>query len=212
MRVIITEDKLAYLGAPIEWSGPAQACVYLLLDHGCGGAATAIPLRGAVAAAVVVGSGGEGGEVPVVGGELGRPDAVRGCGAPERPVEAGDLADLRRVEVEQHRRDAALRHVAQRRLPPSPAVPLRPHHARRPRPHATLKKCQNSRSDSTTTDRRDCFRISLPKRIPFLLCPGVSGWTTANSASIQPICSEEYFIRTSGAKQPVTLSGAANSN
>jgi hypothetical protein len=129
-----------YLGAAVEPGGPAEARVYLLLDRRRG-AAPATAFGRVIASAVVVGRGRECGEVPVVGGQLGAPDTVGGGRVPERPVEAGHLADLSRAEVEQHRRDAALRHVAQRRLPPPPAVPVRRHHARRPSPHAV---CKNS--------------------------------------------------------------------
>lgn len=129
------KNEISYLGAPVEGGWPAQACVLVLLGRR-GGAAPTNALYWAVAAAgIVVGRRGEGSEVPVVGGKLGGPDAVGGGCAAERPVEAGDEAYLRRVEVEQHRRHAALRHVAQRRLAP----PLRPHHARSPRPHLRSK-------------------------------------------------------------------------
>jgi hypothetical protein len=131
---IVERKTSTYLGATVERGGPAQARVYVFLDRRRG-AAPAIALSCVVAAAVVVGRGSQCGEVAVVGGKLGEPDAVGGGSAAERTVEACDVADLRRVEVEQHRRHTALRHVAQRRLRPSPAAPLRGHHARRPRPH-----------------------------------------------------------------------------
>lgn len=76
-----------FLGAPIEGGWPAQARVLLLLGRHGGGAPT-IALHRAVAAAIVVGRRGEGGEVPVVGGKLGGPDAVGGGRAAERAVEA----------------------------------------------------------------------------------------------------------------------------
>jgi hypothetical protein len=128
---VVERKTAAYLGATVERDGPAQARVYVFLDRRRG-AAPAIALS-----CVHSGHGSQRGEVAVGGRKLGRPDTVGGGRASERMVEACDVADLRRVEVEQHRRHAALRHVAQRRLPPPPVVPLRAHHARRPRPHAS---------------------------------------------------------------------------
>lgn len=49
----------------------------------------------------------------VIGGQFGLPDEVRRGSSPERPVEAGQPAYLRRVKVAQHGRYAALRHVPQ---------------------------------------------------------------------------------------------------
>jgi hypothetical protein len=111
------------LSAGINGSGSAQARVNLLLG-GRKGEAPSIGIS--VGTTLVIRGRGKGREVAVVGRELSCPDAVRGGGATEGTVQAGHLADLRRIEVEQNRRHAALRHVAEGRLPP---LPIRAHNA-----------------------------------------------------------------------------------
>ena len=54
-------------------------------------------------------------QILVVARQLGLPDGVRRCGAAERAVEAGEVADLRRCQVEEHARHAALRYVPEAR-------------------------------------------------------------------------------------------------
>lgn len=120
---------MSYLCAGIKEGGSAQASVNFLLGRRKG---EAFAIRICIATALVIGGRGQGRKVAVVGRELGGPDAVRGGGAAEGAVEAGHLADLRRVEVEEHRRHAALRHVAEGRLPP---LSVRAQDARPRRPH-----------------------------------------------------------------------------
>lgn len=106
---------MSYLCTAIKWSRSAQARVNPLLSRYRG---AGLDIAVSVTIALIISGSCEGRKVPVVSGQLAGPDAVRGCGAPEGAVEAGYLADLRRVKVEQHRRHAALRHVAERRLTP----------------------------------------------------------------------------------------------
>ncbi|RZR71785.1 hypothetical protein BHM03_00007272 [Ensete ventricosum] len=73
-------------------------------------------------------------QMHVVLRELRLPDEVRRGSAPERPAEPRRTADLQRVEVEQHRGDAALRQVPEPRLV-GPRLPIRPRDARRPGAH-----------------------------------------------------------------------------
>ncbi|RWW69117.1 hypothetical protein BHE74_00023301 [Ensete ventricosum] len=73
-------------------------------------------------------------QMHVVLRELRLPDEVRRGSAPERPAEPRRTADLQRIEVEQHRGDAALRQVPEPRLV-GPRLPIRPRDARRPGAH-----------------------------------------------------------------------------
>jgi hypothetical protein len=108
---------MANLSASVKGSGSAQARVNLLLG---GRKGEALSIGISIGMTLVVRRRGKGREVAVVGREFGCPDAVRGGGATKGTVQAGHLPDLRRIEVEQNRRHAALRHVAEGRLPPLP--------------------------------------------------------------------------------------------
>ena len=108
---------MSYLCTGIKKSRSAEARVNLLLSRHRG---AGLGIAVSVASGLIIGGSCKSRKVAVVSGQLAGPDAVRGGGAPESAVEAGYLADPLRVKVEQHRRHAALRHVAERRLAPLP--------------------------------------------------------------------------------------------
>lgn len=54
-------------------------------------------------------------QIVVVARQLGLPDGVRRGGAAKGAVEAGEVANLRRREVQEHARHAALRDVSEAR-------------------------------------------------------------------------------------------------
>ena len=169
---------MSYLCTGIKRSRSAEARVNPLVDplaNRFRGAGLGIAVS--IASALIIGGSCKSRKVAVVSRQLAGPDRVRGSGLPESFVEAGYSTDLRRVKVEQHRRRATLRHVAERRLAPLPFCAKdarsRPH----PRPDCTdYRRLLGERLPAPQICRAkwDFLAISLLcERLPALQIPPV---------------------------------------
>jgi hypothetical protein len=110
----------AYLSTAIEAAPAAEARVHILL-----GQRLRLHRRGSRLGSFLTAGCGDGEKARIVARQLGRPHAVPGRGAAERAVEPRHPADLRRVQPEQHLRDAVLRQIPKRRPATSSPSPSR---------------------------------------------------------------------------------------